>query len=149
MRAHLIPLLTVLILVPASRAESPSLQFGDRVVVSFPELPTRGDGRVIGFSLTLVQANVQSVSRIPPGWSLDLRVRPSWQTTISGSCPSFQTTLSSATELPSVTFKVLDLSQTGARFQLKAEVETVMPGGSIVRRGLTSADLILSPAVPD
>jgi len=48
--------------------------------------------------------------------------------TISGSCPSFQTALSSTTELPSVTFQVLDLSETGSRFQLKAGVPGVGPG---------------------
>jgi len=148
MRVFLIPLFAVLVLVPAGRADGPGLGVGERGSVSFPNVSAAAGYRVTAFSLTLVQAHVEGVSQIPLGWSVDVQVEPpvgkgdSWQTTVSGWC-SRGKSLESASDLPSITFQVLDLADTGSPFQVEAMVEMTNEVCWIMRRKLRSSDLIL------
>jgi len=145
MRSFLFPLLVMLVLVPAGRPVRPDIQFGERAVLTFPGgLRPANAGQIIEFSVTFLQARVESVSRIPLGWSLESKVRPSWQTTVSGSCASREKALDSLSDLPTITFEVLDLANTGTPFQIEARVTSLMADGLLITRELESSDFILS-----
>lgn len=112
--------------------------------MTFPKLRPASAGPIIEFSVTFLQARVDSVSRIPLGWSLESKVRPSWQTTVSGSCHSRGTAVEFLSDLPAITFEVLDLANTGSPFQVEAMVTTMMADGVLVRRELEFSEFIIS-----
>ncbi len=134
-------------LVGAILASSPptnlqTVREGQVLSVSFPATPLAKGERITGFSLTVVQGHVQSISGIPPDWSISLDVDPMWQAKLSGGCHHGASALTSASQLPSVTVNVLQL-EVGPPFSLAAEIETTTDFEKAVSKPIAPGQLIV------
>lgn len=95
---------------------------GERVEITFPQIPLQKGERVVEFELTVRSGQVIGMNKIPKDWSIDLAGEQSLETKISGGCKHGAGALHKSTELPTFAAIVEKPLEPSIKFTAKAKI---------------------------
>ena len=95
---------------------------GERVHVTFPQIPLKKSERIVEFDLTVRSGQVIEMKKIPKDWSIDLAGEQSSETKITGGCRHGAGALYKSTELPTFTVIVEKPLEPSMKFSAKAKI---------------------------
>jgi len=95
---------------------------GERVEITFPQIPLQKGERVVEFDLTVRSGQVIEMNKIPKDWSIDLAGEQSSETKITGGCRHGAGALHKSTELPTFAVIVEKPLEPSMKFTAKAKI---------------------------
>lgn len=95
---------------------------GERVEITFPQIPLQKGERVVEFDLNVRSGQVIGMNKIPKDWSIDLAGEQSSETKITGGCRHGAGALHKSTELPTFAVIVEKPLEPSMRFSVKATI---------------------------